>query len=523
MAPQKTKDGPVIVVGAGPVGLVAAIELARRGVDVRIVDMADGPSAGSRGKGLQPRSIEVMDDLGIAGRILATGRSRLPIRKYRGRTVLGVGEVNPDAGDPTPSTPYPRTLLVPQWRVEEALRERLDELGVRVEYGTELTGVEQDAGNVHATLRTTHGREDRSFAYLVGCDGASSTVRGLLGTGFLGRTDETVRMLTADVELSGLDRDFWHWWPGADGGLLALCPLAASDAFQLQVAVAPDVGTEVPAAGIQKLVEERTGRTDIRVRRVAWQSVWRFNVRMVDRYRTGRVFLVGDAAHVHAPAGGLGMNTGIQDAYNLGWKLAHVLAGAPQTLLDTYEQERLPVAADVLDLSGRLVDGRFKGLVPGEQRGSDTRQLTVHYPVGDLVGSPRQEGAAVQAGDRAPDSLLSRGNGSDVRVFDLLRGTHTSVLAFGPRSAAVAAGLRGHFPAGIRAFDLLGAGVSVPGGGENAFADSAGHARADYAVGGDTLFVIRPDGYVGLRLTDPDRTTVLRYLARLLPAVDTSE
>jgi 2-polyprenyl-6-methoxyphenol hydroxylase-like FAD-dependent oxidoreductase len=150
-------------------------------------------------------------------------------------------------------------------------------------------------------------------------------------------------MLTADVEVSGLDRDFWHWWPSADGKLLALCPLAATDTFQLQVGVAPDTAGEPPLAQIQVLVEERSGRTDIRIRRVDWQSIWRFNVRMVDRYRAGRVFLAGDSAHVHSPAGGLGMNTGIQDAYNLGWKIANVLRGAPAGLLDTYEQERLPL------------------------------------------------------------------------------------------------------------------------------------------------------------------------------------
>jgi 2-polyprenyl-6-methoxyphenol hydroxylase-like FAD-dependent oxidoreductase len=167
-ARRTSSGGRVLVVGAGPVGLVAAVELARRGVDVRLVDKSGGPSSGSRGKGLQPRSIEVFDDLGVAGRIVATSRSRLAIRKYRGRAVLGTSDVVPDAAEPTASTPYPRTLLIPQWRVEEILRERLGELGVRVEYGSELAGLEQDSDGVHASLQPRAGpRATRSLMPLV--------------------------------------------------------------------------------------------------------------------------------------------------------------------------------------------------------------------------------------------------------------------------------------------------------------------------------------------------------------------
>jgi 2-polyprenyl-6-methoxyphenol hydroxylase-like FAD-dependent oxidoreductase len=511
-------EGRVLVVGAGPVGLVAAIELARRGVDVRIVDRSPGPAPGSRGKGLQPRSVEVLDDLGVAGRIVATSRSRLAIRKYRGRTVLGTSDVVPGAPEPTAATPYPRTVLIPQWRTEEVLRERLADLGTPVEYGTEVLGLQQNGAGVHASLRTRGGAESVTFSFVVGCDGASSTVRRLLGIGFLGETDETVRMLTADVELSGLDRDFWHWWPSADGRLLALCPLAATDTFQLQVGVAPDASGELSRKEVQALVEERSGRTDIRIRRLVWQSVWRFNVRMVDRYQAGRVFLAGDCAHVHSPAGGLGMNTGIQDAYNLGWKLAHVLSGAPESLLDTYEQERLPIAADLISLSTELIAGRVKGVVPGVGQGSDTLQLGIHYPTSPLNGSPRRENAAVQAGDRAPDSLLTGPDGTAVRLFDLLRGTRTTVLAFGSRSSKVADALERRFPTRLRPVSVLPSPATSPADGSGPrFTDVDGDAHRDYGIDADTLLVVRPDGYVGMRATDPDEGEVAAYLARFLP------
>ncbi|MGY4769712.1 FAD-dependent monooxygenase [Kribbella sp. CWNU-51] len=508
----------VLVVGAGPVGLVAACDLARRGIAVRVIDAADGSSSGSRAKGLQPRSLEVLDDLGVVGRIMASGRSRTPIRKYKGTTVLGTSEVNPDAQEPSRSTPYTRTMLIPQWRVEEVLRERLGELGVTVEYGSRLVGLEQDGEfAAHVTIQNAGGRENVSVLYVVGSDGASSEVRKLIGVGFLGQTDETVRMLTGDVELSGLDRDFWHWWPSPDGKLLALCPLASTDTFQIQIGVSPDAAEEFSREEIQRLIDQRSGRNDIRVRRVVSQSVWRFNVRMVDRYRVGRVFLAGDSAHVHSPAGGLGMNTGIQDAYNLGWKIAHVLGGAPETLLDTYEEERLPIAADILSLSSKLISERLKGGVPSEGRSTDTLQLNLNYPASALNDGPARSDAVVNPGDRALDSLVQAADGTTARFFDLFRGPHLTALAFGPQSRKTAQVLADRFPRELRSFAVLPPDSPIAGLDATSVIDHEGHAHRDYGIDGDTLLIVRPDGYVGLRVTDPDQVRVLDYLGRILP------
>lgn len=507
----------VVVVGAGPVGLVAACDLARRGIAVRVVDAADGPSSASRAKGLQPRSLEVLDDLGVVGRIMASGRSRTPIRRYRGRTVLGTSEVNPDAQEPSSSTPYTRTMLIPQWRLEQILRERLGELGVVVEYGSRLVGLEQDGELVHVTVHKAAGRENVSVPFVVGSDGASSDVRKLIGVGFLGQTDETVRMLTGDVELSGLDRDFWHWWPSPDGKLLALCPLPSTDTFQIQIGVSADAAEEFSREEIQSLIDQRSGRNDIRVRRVVSQSVWRFNVRMVDRYRVGRVFLAGDAAHVHSPAGGLGMNTGIQDAYNLGWKIAHVLGGAPEALLDTYEEERLPIAAGILSLSSKLISERLKGGVPSEGRSTDTLQLELNYPSSALNDGPRRSDASVNPGDRAPDSLGQAADGSAARFFDLFRGHHLTALAFGPQSRKAAEVLAERFLRVLRSFAVLTADAPDAGLDATSVIDHEGHAHRGYGIDGDTLLIVRPDGYVGLRVTDPDQARAVDYLGRVLP------
>jgi hypothetical protein len=409
-------------------------------------------------------------------------------------------------------------MLIPQWRVEEVLRERLGELGVTVAYTSRLVGLEQDGGAVHAVVENGNARERVSVSYAVGCDGASSTVRKLVGVGFLGETDETTRMFTGDVELSGVDRDFWHWWPSSDGQLLALCPLAATDTFQIQIGVPAETTGELPLAEIQALIDARSGRTDIRVRRVRWQSVWRSNVRMVDRYRAGRVFLAGDAAHVHAPAGGLGMNTGIQDAYNLGWKIAHVLDGAPEALLDTYEEERLPIAAEVLNISSELLAGRIKGFTPGEgAKTTDTLQLKVNYPASSLNVSRPEEQATVNPGDRAPDSLCRASDGTTVRLFDLFRGPHLTALAFGPASAKVASALAGRFPEELRSFTVLPTTSPSAELDASSVIDTDGHAHRDYGIDGDTLLIIRPDGHLGMRATDPEEAQALQYLTRLLP------
>ncbi len=215
-------------------------------------------------------------------------------------------------------------MITPQWRVEAALREKLEQLGVRVEFGIELTGISQDGDGVTASLAGPGPMSIRA-RWLVGCDGGKSVVRHLTGIAFLGETLETYRMLVGDVHVEGIDRDHWHIWKSAEG-FLALCPLPSTDVFQFQASIAPGQECETSLETFQRIVERRTGQSNIRLGEPTWMSLWRANVRMVDRYRQDRVFLAGDSAHVHSPAGGQGMNTGIQDAYNLGWKLAAVPA-----------------------------------------------------------------------------------------------------------------------------------------------------------------------------------------------------
>ncbi|WP_326825926.1 FAD-dependent oxidoreductase [Streptosporangium sp. NBC_01756] len=464
----------VLIIGAGPTGLTLAVDLARRGVSFRIVERSPEHPAGSRGKGLQPRTQEVFDDLGVIGEILATGRVYPPIRAYAGDRVVWEGRMH-EPTEPTADVPYPMVLMQPQWRTERILRDRLAELGHRVELGTEATAFEQDADGVTVTL---NGSERVRCAYLVGADGGRGSVRGQLGVTFEGETFETERMLLGDVRTADLGREYWHTWADMDTQTMrvALCPLPGTDVFQFTAPLTGDEAPELSPATFQKIFDEGSGRTDVRFTDVTWMSVYRVNIRMAGRFRVGRVFLTGDAAHVHSPAGGQGLNTGVQDAYNLGWKLAAVLGGAPERLLDTYEEERLPVAADVLGISTALYGRAKRGEQGAHERGEETQQLLLGYRDGALAVGER-------GGERAPDARLGGG-----RLFDVLRGPHFTLLALGPAHAGLIEEINAVYGPAIRAHTVVRQGETGD------LTDTDGGIHGHYGRG---LVLIRPDGYVG--------------------------
>ncbi len=280
--------------------------------------------------------------------------------------------------------------MVPQFLTEGVMRERLLELGHRPEFASELIGFEQDETGVTARLKGISGEETIRARWLVGADGGRSFVRHALDIGFPGKT-LGVRAIVADVILTGLDRDAWHRF--GDGDMqrqIAICPLAGTDLFQIQGPIPLEGEVDLSAAGLTALVKERTGRNDIEVHSVSWASAFHMNARLADRYRLGRVFLVGDAAHTHPPTGGQGLNTSVQDAYNLGWKLAAATAGAPDALLDSYEEERRPVAAAMLGLATNLLDALKRGEM---RRGREVHQLDIGYPSSSFaVEKPERRG-----------------------------------------------------------------------------------------------------------------------------------
>lgn len=483
----------VLICGAGAAGLTLAIDLARRGVSFRLIEKLDDPFRGSRGKGIQPRTQEVFEDLGILDRIVAAGGLYPQQRAYHGDGSFTDSDVV-EHQDPTPAEPYHLPLMVPQFLTEGVMRERLVELGHRPEFGCELAGFEQDADGVTAQLVGKSGEESIRVRWLVGADGGRSFVRHALDIGFPGKT-LGVRAVVADVTLTGLGRDVWYRF--AEGDMtrqIGICPLAGTELFQIQGPIPLEGEVDLFADGLTALVAERTGRDNIHIQSVSWASAFTMNARLADRYRLGRVFLVGDAAHTHPPTGGQGLNTSVQDAYNLGWKLAAVAAGAPDALLDSYEEERRPIAAAMLGLATKLLDALKRGEM---RRGREVHQLDIGYPESLLALERPVRSSGLLAGDRAPDAPLRGAGGQPIRLFSLFEGPQWTLLGYGVERVAIPPrpGLRIH-AIGPRG-DII---------------DDGGHFNDAYAVNSGDWVLVRPDGYVGAIVASSEITALETYL-----------
>ena len=330
-----------VVCGAGPTGLMLGAELLRQGIAPLIVDLAPAPSPLSRAIVVHARTLEILEAHDLAAPLVAAGvpLRRVHIRSER-RTVIDVGF------DALP-TRYPFLLSVPQHATEALLADRIAALGGRVVRGVRVASFAQDADGVDVQLSDDDATWSVRARWLVGCDGAHSTVRRGLGLDFAGHAHAD-RLALADVRWEAdLPRDALSTF--LDAGALACFPLP-DDRWRLialRTADGGEIDESIDLAGFAAIVLKRTGiavpPTD-----PTWIASFRTHTRGVDRYRIGRVLLAGDAAHIHSPFGGQGMNTGIQDAHNLGWKIALALRGAPEALVDSYERERHPIAAQVL-------------------------------------------------------------------------------------------------------------------------------------------------------------------------------
>ncbi|KAF8525870.1 monooxygenase [Hysterangium stoloniferum] len=529
----------VLIAGAGPSGLILALCLSKQGVPVRVIEKEQLDRIGRRGSGITPRSLEVFDALGVLDDVLKLADKPVPMRSYElpgGVVPLKTWSMSPTF-EPTPALPYRNAVFLGQDQVEGILRKHLARLGCEVELGTELVSFSQKEDAVEAIVRKNSQEELVIVPWLVGADGAKGVTRKQLKLDFLGETRTQEKIVVGDVYLKGLDTEHVHMWTKGPAHLILIWPgqQETGDLFSIQMAADDDERKKIVSEPnyFIDFFRSTTGRNDIEFGKMTWKSDTSFilleqtyspNIRMVDTFGEGRVFIVGDAAHVHSLMGGQGMNSSIQDSFNLGWKLAYVIKGISNPdLLSTYTEERLPVIAEMLDKTSQIHKKTFQTGTFDDaqhwQRTGSLDQLGVNYrwssivvqdetPTKDSVIQAYGDGVSgIRAGDRAPDAPDLHPvdqTGPPVRIFQLLTYSQHTILIFSPSAEDI------HeinifiktLPPGITStvaiFDSnseLGQNVEV----DLTLRDKSGHAHTGYSVekGTFTIILVRPDRMIG--------------------------
>ncbi len=553
----------VLIAGAGPTGLTLASELMRHGLTVRIVDEADAPSPWSKAIAVHARTLEILRSMGVADALIEKGQ------KIRGATMWSGGAAIVRADFDELETAYPYVLSLPQSETEAVLADAVARHGGAVERSTRLVSFRQDGTGVTATLSKGGATEAVRAAWLVGCDGARSVVRKALDMPFEGSTYEDVFLL-ADVKIAWDTRDDRIAAYFADDGLVACFPMR--DGRWRVIATAPDGDDKAAAPTLdemQTVFARRTG-AGAALSDMAWSSRFHIHCRQVAEYRDDRVMLAGDAAHIHSPAGGQGMNTGIQDAHNLAWKLAHVHKGlARDRLLATYHDERHAVGeavlrgTDVATRVGTVKNAVIKGArdqaarllssleVVQQRVAREVAELSVGYErsalsredhtsmlqarIGTAAGAEtptitaiRWFDSAVAAGQRAKDGRVTRAGESGTRsLLDALDTRRWNLLLFDGRSASaegyqrfasIASAVTARYPEAVevsvvtpRATRPSELPESLP-----VLLDPDGELERAYGAVSECVYLLRPDLYVGYRSQPADEAKVMAYLRPFL-------
>lgn len=569
-----TSTTDVLIVGAGPTGLTLACELLSRGVTCRLIEQLAEPVNTSRALAIHSRTLEVFETMGIVNRVLSAGHPLIGATLHeRDNDLLRLDL------DRLNNVPYPFLLVLPQQQTERILRERLTELGGTILRSRSITAISHESNGVLALVEhadTSKGVtstseievEEVHAQWIVGCDGAHSSVRKLLDIPFAGKA-LAVNFLLADVDFNWTrSRNTTHAWLSPQG-LFVTFPLPSGQ-WRIVADMAPTKGQhsipDITLELVQQTMVERTRDHTVRLSNPTWLSNFIINTRMVQQYRVGRVFLAGDAAHIHSPFGGQGMNIGIQDAFNLAWKLALVIQNkASAQLLDSYQEERLPVAKGVLKgtelgtdvviaknpltriARNRIILPLLKTGYVQQRLGLKASQLPINYRAsslsrmwsglehirGPLEATSDPEMAykmPLEAGDRAPQALcVSYPQGELTSLFECFQGTASHLLLF-PGAHATAEGYRRlvRIAQTIQADPLLRddihAYVVVPGQNEQPsgltddtprLLDPQSTIHAEYGARKETLYYIRPDGYIGFRSRPANAEKLYRYLARI--------
>ena len=495
----------VLIVGAGPTGLVLALWLTKLGVAVRLIDKSEGPGTSSRALAVQARTLELYRQLDLTDAVLSRGHRVPAVNLWVAGKRQARVAFETVGGD---FTPYPFLHIFPQDEHERLLIERLRALGVLVERSSELLDYTQHTNGITARLCGANAREELCEAgFVAGCDGARSRVREGMGTGFAGGAYRQV-FYVADVEASGpaLDGELHIDLDEAD--FLGLFPLAAKGHARLIGTVRDERADRADGLKFEDVSQRAITHLKVQVAQVNWFSTYHIHHRVTEHFRRGRALLLGDAAHIHSPVGGQGMNTGLGDAINLAWKLQAVLAGrAPESLLDSYEIERIHFARRLVATTDRAftfvtADGRLADVVrtrvaplviprimgwrfAREFLFRTVSQITLNYR-----GSPLSRGSAghVHGGDRLP---WVRAGADD--NYQSLSAMFWQAHVYGAANAASIAWCERH-------------GIEV-----NTFEFSSEHETAGLAR--NALYLLRPDSYVAVADATATPETLERYFS----------
>jgi 2-polyprenyl-6-methoxyphenol hydroxylase-like FAD-dependent oxidoreductase len=511
-------DTEVLIVGAGPTGLMLANQLARRGLRPMIIDRHSGPAQQSRAMAVHARTLEIYSKMGIAETAIergAIGGAANMWANGKWAAQIPIGDIG------TSLSPFPFVLMLGQDENEIILGGKLREHGIAVQWNTELIALHQQASHVDAVLKQPDGSKRAiRAAWVAGCDGSRSPVREMNGIAFPGAAYEHT-FFVADTEATGTMK------PGelnvylTKDGFHLFFPMKGHNGWRL-IGILPDELRQKDDLKIEDLMPMlRQQVTGFDIQACHWLSTYRIHHRAAENFRKGRCFLLGDAAHVHSPMGAQGMNTGLQDAYNLGWKLALVVKGqADSALLDSYEKERLPVAQQLLDTTDRAFQlavsdswlaGTMRSRIVAKVAAVAMKipavrtfafrtisQIGIHYPESSLsqsVGAMPKDAPA--HGDRFPWMRIAMRSGGPVEdLFQALDDQSFNLLVFDNALADT----------GALGSDLVRV-HDIPSTLEN------DPELVRVKVPGRSFYLLRPDGHVGLCGTNFDAAAIRRYLA----------
>ncbi|HTR62471.1 MAG TPA: FAD-dependent monooxygenase [Candidatus Binataceae bacterium] len=533
----------VLVVGAGPTGLMMASELARQGIACRIIEKAPEISPLSKALAIHARTLEIFENIGIADGFVTRG-----VKAHGGSIYSGGKRIVHFLFNNLDSR-FPYALMLPQNETEALLGAHLETFGLKVERSKELIGITQDADGITASLRRSDGSEEKCRAsYLVGCDGAHSTVRHALNLAFEGEEYTEVFAL-ADIMIDSSMPDDEIVGFASEKGLVFFFPIS-NGRYRMMADVPPPAPPGEPSVQELQAIVDTQCNLPARLHDPKWTAYFKIHHRQVASYRVGRAFLAGDAAHIHSPAGGQGMNTGLQDAYNLAWKLAAFIKGVvTPAVLDSYAPERHEVGKQVLKMTDtmtrvmelrnpvvtgirdRLVSRLASTAIFQNAAGRQMSELDVNFRDSPIVGE-YHEGilsafaafGGPRAGDRAPDADGLKVAGASRRLFDLLKGDkHKLLLLAAGEDAAelaqlgtIARQVEAQYGKCIATFLVTNKpAVPIPGWQGATILDSAGALHRAYHAATAGVYLVRPDGYVAYRSFPPNVGHLAEFLSRI--------